>query len=109
MAVGDCVSGLHYSAGSMYIYLTPASGEEWVITRVGTESTSTFFTMEVNGSANYFYSMYGQLRQNINSPAIYIRYTGFLSQKLHWTISPSVRIKVRKGGVFWWIGEQTKE
>ena len=109
MAVGDCVSGVHYSGGSMYLYLTPASGEEWVITRVGTDYTSTFFTMEVAGSAGYFYNMYGQLRENINAPATYIRYTGFLSQKLHWTISPSVRLRIRKAGVFWWIGEQTKE
>ena len=109
MAVGDCVSGLHDSGGTTYIYLTPASGEEWVITRVGSDYTSTFFAMEVAGSANYFYNMYGQLRENINAPATYIRYTGFLSQKLHWTISPSVRIKIRKAGVFWWIGTQTKE
>jgi len=109
MAVGDCVSGLHYSSGSAYIYLTPASGEEWVITRVGSDYTGTFFLMEVNGSANYFYNMRGQLRESINASADYIRYTGFLSQKLHWTISPSVRLRIRKAGVFWWIGEQTKE
>jgi len=70
MAIGDCVSGLHYSAGTAYIYLTPASGEEWVITRVGTDYTSTFFAMEVAGSANYFYNMYGQLRENINAPSL---------------------------------------
>ena len=111
MAVGDCVSGLHYSSGSAWIYLTPASGEEWVITRIGASHTSTFFSMEVAGSANYFYNMSGQLRENINAPATYIRYTGFLSQKLHWTLSPSVRLKCRSpgGGLFWWIGAQTKE
>ena len=109
MAVGDCVSGVHYASGTTYVYLTPASGEEWVITRVGASNTYTQFDMEVAGSAGYFYSMYGQLRENINAPATYIRYTGFLSQKLHWTLSPSIRLKIRKAGVFWWIGEQTKE
>ena len=105
--IGDCVSGVNSTSG--YAYLTPASGEEWVITREGASHTSTQFAMEVAGSANYFYQMYGQLRESINSPQYYIRYTGFLSQKLHWTISPSVRIKIRKGGTFWWIGTQTKE
>ena len=109
--VGDCVSGVHYASSTTYVYLTPASGEEWVITRIGASNTSTQFSMEVAGSANYFYNMYGQLRENINSPSYYIRYTGFLSQKLHWTISPSLRIRCRNpsGGVFWWMGAKTKE
>jgi len=106
--IGDCVSGI--STGPQYIYLTPASGEEWVITRIGASNTGTLFYMEVNGNAGYFYSMVGELRQQIY-PSAYIRYNGFLSQKLHWTLSPSVRLKCRSpgGGLFWWIGAQTKE
>ena len=107
--IGDCVSGVNSTSG--YAYLTPASGEEWVISRIGASHTSTTFYMEDAGNANYFYNMRGQLLESINASADYIRYTGFLSQKLHWTISPSVRIKFRNfsGGVFWWIGTQTKE
>ena len=118
MAAGDTISSSASVNAGTYLYLTPASGDEWMIMQIGTSSTGTYLQMTPNAStwytmyaspsygAGYYSSLYTGVSQ-------YMTTNNMMSRPdLHWHITNTVRIRAYSGGnyyQFWWAGIKTKD
>jgi len=117
MAAGDTISSS--SQTNTYLYLTPASGDEWMIMQIGTSSTVTYLQMTPNGGSNW-YTMYaspsyggGYYSSLYTGVSQYLTTNNMMSRPdLHWHITNTVRIRAYSGGNyynFWWAGIKTKD
>ena len=115
MAAGDTISSSTQT--NTYLYLTPASGDEWMIMQIGTSRTDTYLQMTPNAStwytmyaspsygAGYYSSLYTGVSQ-------YMTTNNMMSRPdLHWHITNTVRIRAYSSGYnnFWWAGIKSKD
>ena len=116
MAAGDTISSSASVNAGTYIYLTPASGDEWMIMQIGTSSTGTYMQMTPNSST--FYTMYASPSYAGNYTSLYTGVSQYMTTNnmisrpdLHWHISPVKRIRAYSSGYnnFWWAGIKTKD
>jgi len=117
MAAGDTISSGAWATAGAYIYLTPASGDEWMIMQIGTTSTGTYLQMTPNAST--WYTMYaspsyggGYYSSLYTGVSQYMTTNNMMSRPdLHWHITNTVRIRAYSSGynTFWWAGIKTKD
>ena len=118
MAAGDTISSSASVYGGTYIYLTPASGDEWMIMQIGTSRTDTYLQMTPNAGSNW-YTMYASPSYAGNYSSLYTGVSQYMTTNnmmsrpdLHWHITNTVRIRAYSGGnyyQFWWAGIKTKD
>jgi len=116
MAAGDTISSS--SQINTYLYLTPASGDEWMIMQIGTSRSDTYLQMTPNAGSNW-YTMYASPAYGGYYTSLYTGVSQYLwtnnmmaRPDLHWHITNTVRIRAYSGGnyyQFWWAGIKTKD
>ena len=116
MAAGDTISSSASVNAGTYIYLTPASGDEWLIMQIGTSSTGTYMQMTPNAST--WYTMYASPSFSTAYSSLYTGVSHILTANnmisrpdLHWHINIQKRIRAYSPGYnnFWWAGIKTKD
>jgi len=110
MARGDSIGGMSgYASSSTYVYLTPSSGDEWMITAVGAGPyTGSYLQMTPDNGSNW-HTMYGS---EIGETGVsqYIAQNDTMGRRLSLFVSPTVRIRLTGGWHYYWVmGIKSKE
>jgi len=107
MSVGDVISGLEYGSG--YKYLTPSSGDEWMITAIGSNSTSTDLSITAD-DGNDWRDMYNSFA-GVGDDEVDNQVMMSDNDTLHWFITNTSRIRSYSGSsaAVWWMGIKSKE
>jgi len=118
MARGDSISYAGYGSYT-YTYLTPASGDEWLITMFGCQGAFTggwgsgfyaaYMYMTPDGGTNW-YEMWSSENDQIDVDRNILD-TDFQGRELHWPLTPTVRIRLHSPGYskWWYSGVKTKD
>ena len=114
MAVGDSISW----AGSTYnysmIYITPASGDEWVIKMLGGYghySYGAWIWMTPDGGTTWL-EMWSSEKDRTTVIQNFLGNDLVAGREIYWFISPTVRIKftgVSGSSPWWYMGVKTKD
>jgi len=110
MAAGDSISKATYT-GTGYQDLSPASGDEWLITAIGFDDGGGYLQMSNDSGANY-YTMTSGARDFYSEPlSSDLERNSLTSHKLNLHISPTIKIRFYHtgNGVFWYMGIKVKD
>ena len=111
MARGDVISQIEDVTGG-YMYLIPSSGDEWMITAVGSSQDDVYAQATID-SGNNWTTMYSTDRHK-NTPSISanLAEAGWMSHSLQWFISQSKRIRFvnsANDAEIWFMGVKSKD
>jgi len=108
MARGDSISTIVDVTGG-YTYLVPSSGDEWMITAVGSSQND----VSVQAYISSWNTMYSTDRhKNTQSISSNLAEAGWMSHSLQWFISQSKRIRFvnsANDAEIWFMGVKSKD
>jgi len=110
MARGDSISNIVAGNSSAYTYITPGSGEEWMITAIGDSRTETYLEMTTDNGSNWL-AMYGS-EAGSTATSQYIALNDTMSRELHWIITENDRIRSYNASAYhilWYMGIKIKD
>jgi len=109
MARGDMISIISpWNNSSTYFTMQPASGDEWMITGMGCDSTTQYIYMViVGGVLNYMYFR----EWDTDTTTTHFMKSAITENPIKWFINNGVYIKSRGGASYrlWIMGIKTKE
>jgi len=116
MAKGDGISNVVSASQSAYTYITPGSGEEWLIMQIGDSHAATYLEMTTDNGSNWL-AMNASQQQGTNpyedvnvSPIMALN--SMMSRDLYWVLTANDRIRSYNSSaahVIWWMGIKTKD
>ena len=112
MARGDSIGGMSgYASSSTYVYLTPSSGDEWMITAVGAGPyTYSYLQMTPDNGSNW-YAMYASMQEN-TGVSQYMASNDMMSRDLNWILTENDRIRSYNASgahILWYTGIKIKD
>jgi len=116
MALGDSISNIVSANQYATVTLIPSSGDEWMITAFGQDTTTVYMYMGPGQDTTNYIEMYwspiGHNGQQ-NGADLFTYENGLSRYKLHISISNTVNLKVYTAwagaAIIWWMGIKTKE
>jgi len=110
MASSDSISNVVSASQSTYTYITPGSGDEWLITQIGDSRTETYLEMTTDNGSNW-YAMYASMQEN-TGVSQYMASNDMMSRDLNWILTENDRIRSYNASgahILWYTGIKIKD